>query len=548
MKKSNWNIKFDGRGKAANTIIEQVLKDRGVSDIKEFLYPSGYNIYPSTALHRIEKAAEIVLNSKHPLVYADTDTDGCTAGAIIYRWIKTYFDIIPKYYINKEKDHGIQDYFTLPEDDDTDLIIVVDSINDNIKQYQRFLDIGKKIVVLDHHTITDEVLTFGNPDFVLVSSADNYPNPGLSGAGVVWKFCKYLDTLTNCNIADDLVDLAACGIIADVCSVGTDSMENRAICHQGFLNKINPGITELCGSDVFNSTQVGFNIAPLINAANRMDSNDLAFLLLILDDKKQVKEIIKELTKIKASQKALVAKYLPQLVEQAESQINNKVIKVIINGIDNLSGLLATNLCDRYKRPVLVLHDKGDTYAGSMRSYGTNDFSAIVNESGFGECRGHENSAGIEIPKCYWEPFCLWVEDELSNYVFSQDYDVDVLIESGQANNFLISSLQNINRITGANFPPIKFCIDNISRFEIKSMSDGKHLSINTPNLRFVYWNFNDWSNVKEDTQFSAIGTLERNFFMRKSTIQMLMEDYNFAEIKPFIKSRIFHPDRVIEF
>ena len=83
------------------------------------------------------------------------------------------------------------------------------------------------IIVLDHHAIDPKV---PYDDYVcLVSSQREYDNPDLSGSGTVWKFCKYCDEQYLTDYADELVDLAAIGILADVMNVSEECYENRYI-------------------------------------------------------------------------------------------------------------------------------------------------------------------------------------------------------------------------------------------------------------------------------------------------------------------------------
>lgn len=540
MKKNNWNIKFSGQGMAANEIITQVMHNRGIEhkDINDFLYPREDHLYPGLALSNIHKAAGMVLNSRTPLIYADTDTDGCSAAAIMIRWFKDYLDRFfpdipyqdPQYYINQGKDHGIQDYFKLPENILIDTIIIVDSINDDPRYYLDLLNKGKNVIVLDHHLVPECIKQINHPQFALVSSALDYPNPSLSGSGVVWKFCSYLDYLVSTDFASAYRDLAACGIIADVCSVGPDSMENRAICNLAFRNIVNPALLRLSRGTVFDSTFIGFTVGPLINAANRMNRNDLALSLFLVDNKEDIDNILKALEEVKAEQKAIVESLLPELQKQEEYNKYSNCKIFFIEGYNTLTGLLATKLCEQYQRPCLVLHDKGDCYAGSMRAVGVPDFSALVNQSGFAECMGHENSAGIVIPKVDFHTFRSYIEEVLAPLPFVDGYDVDVELERAQVSPFLLREFKKIDRISGANFSPIKVCIDNVNSFEVKELSKGKHISVNTNDLKFLYWNFKDWDKVDKTSTFSAIGSLSENTFFGKTNNQMLMEDYYFSK------------------
>ena len=295
MRKDNWKIKVNGKGTPVNDIIDKVWRSRGVDNPSTFLNPVG-NIYPASSFKFIEKAARTfnmcmrMPNSKF-LIYADVDADGCSSAAILYHYL-TALDIEAEVYINSKKEHGVKDSF-FDIDINEDCVIVVDSLNDTMEQYEKIWAQGKQLIILDHHIPTAEILA--NAEALnLVSSAIDYPNPHLSGSGVAWKFVKYIDFINGTTIADDLVDLASVGIIADVCSVGPDSMENREICNQGFKSVTNNGIRAILGADEMNSDSIAYSIAPLINAANRMNENELAIKLFLTNKPTEAKQLVND--------------------------------------------------------------------------------------------------------------------------------------------------------------------------------------------------------------------------------------------------------------
>lgn len=530
MRKSNWKVNVNGQGTPVNDIIDKFWRSRGIENPETFLNPAG-NIFPATELKNIDKAVmtfNICKNMPSPkfVIYADVDADGCSSAAILYHYLTT-LGIEAEVYINKKKEHGVKDEF-FNEDRKEDCVIVVDSINDTMEQYEKIWAQGKQLIILDHH-IPNAVILENARALNLVSSAIDYPNPHLSGSGVTWKFVKYLDHVNGTNIADNLVDLAAVGIIADVCSVGLDSMENREICDMGFRNLQNCGIRAVVNADEMVSETIGFSIAPLVNAANRMNQNRLALELFLTDKVSEAKQIVKDLTKIKDEQKKLAAElfenFEAMVIEQAE---NNCYYFHIDESYGTLGGLLATKASDKWKRPCIVVHDTPMGWAGSMRATGVENFSKIVNESGLGECAGHENSAGIVIPKENFEAFKLYIESQLTNLDFTPIVEVDMYLERMQITPFLLTKVKQINRITGPGFPSVSVCIENIKNYNIKKLSQGKHLCVETSDMKFLIWNFNKWDDVCDDGILHAVGTIDESFFMGRRTNQMLMQDYIF--------------------
>lgn len=526
-----WNVKIDGRGMDQLEIIEALLESRGVEDFYEFLNPSSEELIPFEKLKNIDKAADIILdaidNGGTFLVYYDTDCDGISAGTIMTRYLRNYTDKV-RTYINEKKQHGVEN-FNLDNLDGIDTVIIVDSINENAQLYQNMLDRGVRIVITDHH-IVPQKLSESDVDICLVSSANGYPNPALSGSATTWKLCSYIDYLTLNDYAESLVDLACCGLIADMCSVGLDSPENRHICYLGFNNQTNLAIKKINGSYEFNSQAVSFGIAPLINAANRVNDNQTAVELFLSDDAKEVNRLIKALKADKELQNTEVQEKMPELLRQGEAQINNKCMYFFVETDASVGGLIGNKLLEIYKRPLFVLTGEEDgEYCGSMRGIGLSDFSKIVNDTGIGRCLGHELAAGAFIPINRFEEFKEQIENVLKDVEFKQEVDVDLRLDVEQINEYLIRQLKKLNMISGSNFTPITVMVDGIKDFNVGYMSDGKHLKFEAPGLTLIKWNCGEVE-IEEGVELSAIGQLDLSWFARRLTQQMIMNDFKLTQ------------------
>lgn len=531
-----WNIITDGRRMTEPRIMQEIFKARGITDPDEFLNPTADCLFPSYKFENIELAGQIVSdtlkNNGSFMIYFDSDTDGCTAGAIAYRYLKNFTHKVTPY-INNGKAHGIKNFdFNLLNDIDT--LIIVDAMEDSFDNYQKILDMGVKITVWDHHLIPSRVAERAE-DIALVSSANNYPNPELSGSGVTWKVCKYLDEVLDEDLADDYMDLAAVGIIADMCSVGLDAMENRYICSAGFFHNNNPAIKKINGSYKFDATAVSFGIAPLINCANRVKQNEKAMKLFISDDDKEIKDIISMLKEYKEAQNAAVAKIMADLESQAESQLDEKCMFFFVKTDIDVAGLVANKLLERYSRPLFVIKSDMDdpsitTYEGSMRAIGVYNMTAMVNRTGLASCAGHPNAAGFACNVGEFKAFKAAIRGALKSITFKQESSVDLKLTRAQVSETLIDSLKAINRISGTSFKPVTVMIDDVTDYEIGAMSNGKHLKLMTPELLFIKWNYNDWENLDADGSMTAVGTLDSGFFGKKFYLQMIMNDFTIGE------------------
>lgn len=535
----DWNIKIDGRDMDEVEIIDALLENRGIKNIDTFLTPTENAMIPFEQMVGIEQAAEIVMNTiKYNgmfIVHFDVDTDGVSAGTIMYRYLLNFTDKVQAI-VNKGKEHGVEN-FPLDILNKNTTLIVVDSLNNDPKVYERILCTGAKLIVLDHHIPEETLLDFCQENigdrFSLVSSAVHYKNPALSGAGVVFKFCKYLDELNWSEYADDYWDLAAAGIIADMCDLSEQSPENRYICHMGIHNQKNAAISKINGTFGFDAKAVSFGIAPLVNAACRTNNNEKAVKLFLSDDSKEISSFIKDLKKCKEEQNKIVASQMDSLIEQGERQLNQKCMYFFIDADGEIAGLMGNKLLEKYQRPLFVLRQVGDNYCGSMRAIGVENFAQMVNDTGIGQCMGHELAAGAIIPVYKFEEFKNQIEETLEDIEFKQTIDIDIQLDEDQITDTLIQSIKDINKISGSGFPPITVMIGEVSDYTVGNMSNGKHLKIMGQNVTFIKWNFTGWDDLwdLEDKEFYGVGQLDSGFFGRTYYRQLILSDFKFEDI-----------------
>lgn len=529
MTKTNYRILNDCRGMYEDEVFDTILSQRGINNVEHFLTPTEDDLLPLDSLLRIDEAYQrvdrAIVNNERIGILFDTDLDGITSGTIMTRYFRHSTDNI-KTYIDEGKMHGLigQD---LSQFEDIDLLIIVDSLDKDISQYKLLKEMGVDVIVLDHHAIKEKE---SYDDYViLVSSQRNYENTQLSGAGVVWKFCKYLDEQYLTNYADELVDLAACGLVGDMMDMTV--MENRYIVSKGLEKIYNPAIKKIVGGFEFNSTAIAFSIAPIVNASNRMGKNEIAMKAFLEDENKQVLAYVKELKKCKEDQNKEVDRLLPDILQQCNAQSDKKMIITYIDTPYGVSGLLGNKLLERYQKPILVLKDTKDTFSGSMRAIGVDDFRQICNDSGFAKADGHELASGITIKKSDIDKFALYIEETLPELESKTSIDVDIQINISDVTRKLVENIKKIDKISGTNFKPVKVFIDGIDEYEIGQMSDYKHLVIK-PNdyLQIIKWNFDGSFDEMEDhsmmnDELEIVCTLDSGFFGRKFVLKAICDE-----------------------
>ena len=520
--------KIDGRQMEDDfEIIDAILESRGIEDVGSFLRPSEEDLIPFEQLKGVEEAAQIIIdaidNNETFMIYFDNDLDGTTAGSIAYRYLKNYTDNVHTY-IADGKVHGLEG---LPLDvlGGVDVLWIVDSINDNVQLYQDILDQHTKIVVTDHHKIPQSLID-SNVDIRLVSSANNYQNPDLTGAGVTWRLCNVIDYLTLNDHSEELYDLCCAGIIGDMGNL--ESKENRYLCHKGLTTLRNPAIKKLIGSYFFDSQSVQFSVAPAVNSLVRTNNNEVAMRMFMTDDDDEIDELVKSAKDAKEEQNSMIDEIINELLEQGETQLDKKCkVFWITEEYKNLSGLLGNRLLSLYATPLLIVRENGDFITGSMRACGLKDFTAMVNETSLATCSGHELAAGFECKRELFEKFLEVIEDKLNTIEFKTEIEADIEIEPSQISDNLIKQLGALNRISGSGFKPITVLIRS-KDYTVGFMSQGKHLKItdNETGMIFVKWNDSSYKDIPTDGEIVGVGTISTAYYGRTRYTQCVMNDY----------------------
>ena len=515
-------------------IVETILENRGIKDVEHFLHPQAEDMLPLGSMKNEDKAAKIVVEGiaedKQFGVFFDVDTDGVSAGTIMTRYLRNFTDKVSTY-INSGKAHGLIGQ-QVGQFGGVDILIIVDSLDKDVSQYKKLVEMGMTVIVLDHHAIDPEI-EYDNY-VTLVSSQRDYDNPQLSGAGVVWKFCMYLDEFFGELFALDLVDLAACGILADVCEVSEERLENRYIVSQGLNNLKNPAMKKILGSYEFNSKAILFSIAPLINAACRFNENEVAMDLFLEDENKEVLRLKKILEGCKEQQTELLNELLPKVCEDFEAQKDSKILYTVIDTPYGISGVIGNKCLEMYNKPLLILKERDNMVCGSMRSVGYGDFMKLCNDTGLAVLHGHEQASGIEISVDNFEEFIEVINKKLSEMqqTTTDEIEVDCEIALSDLTRMLVDKVKAINYISGAGFKPLVFKVVDMDEYGVSSFKEGKHLVL-TPreDVQLIEWNTNaDYDALEDNSMMNdpleVIGELDSGFFCRKFMLKVIMSDW----------------------
>lgn len=520
--------KIDGRGMEDDLeIVDAILEERGIQDLDEFLHPTEDDLIPfeemkglSDAYRMIDDA--ITMGEKF-LILADVDQDGCGSNAIITRYLrKCGADV--KCVINDGKKHGAEG-FDLSLLDDVGVMIIVDSLNNDPSVYKRILDTGVRLCVFDHHIVSQELLD-ANLDFVLVTSAKDYPNEQLSGAGVCMKFVLYMDEMNLTDYASDLWVYAAIGLISDMSDMSIP--ENRYISYRGLAQFSNPVVQKMVGNYMFDSTSVSFSIAPLINSAMRMHENEKAMNVFLTDDLDEIDDLVNELKSCREKQNAVVSKLLDGLLEQGYTQLDRKCMFFVLdNDTDaEITGLVANRLLQEFQRPLFVLKLKDGDYYGSMRAICVENMLEIANATGLCLCEGHPLASGAIIKGVEFDSFKKEIEEKLKDIEFSIKVEADIELSPSQITENLVKQLNAINRISGTGFPAVKVLVRTYD-YDVTTFSTKKHLKvIDGSGLLIVKWNCLDYQTMKNDKELVAVGTLSAPRYGKTQYLQLTIDEF----------------------
>ena len=417
--------------------LRDLLFARGIETLKDaehFLSPS-YDDHTHSpfliagmdkAVGRIVKA---IKDNERLVIYSDYDHDGIPGGVILHDFFKkigykNFSNYIPHRYT---EGYGLNaGAIESLHSEGTTLVITVDCGINDVSPVERANELGVDVIVTDHH-LTQEVLP---PAFVILNSKQDhcdYPNDMLCGAAVAFKLVQALLSFPYGEVSGVkeetlgeyfdvplgwekwLLDLVGISTIADMVPlVG----ENRVLARYGLtvLQKTRrPGLQKLLSrmnirQNNITEDDVGFMIAPRINAASRMGDPRLAFdLLSSTDEDGKSGALALELEKLNNARKGVVASMVKEM--RCTISEREKISDVVVMGKPSwrpgLLGLAANKILEEHNRPVFLWgREGGETLKGSCRSDGSVNLLELMQAvpvGVFGEFGGHAVSGGFSV-------------------------------------------------------------------------------------------------------------------------------------------------------
>lgn len=499
---------------------EQILINRGIQqkDILHYLNTTDKDINPPEAFgeNLLKTAAALVIqtvqSNKQTAIIVDCDCDGYTSAAILinylYSLFPSYVESNLSYFVHDSKTHGLSDTFPwLSNRINLGLIILPDSSSNDYEYHKQLKSKGINILVLDHHDadhISQDALIINN-------QLSDYPNKELSGAGVTWQFCRYLDKLLNINNAEKYRDLVALGLDADMMSLR--SIQTKHLISTGLASPHNPFIVKMAERNDYSLkgklTPIGvaFYIAPFVNAMTRSGSVEQKQLLFesmleyrafdLLPSTKRghspgetetlVDQAIRVATNVKNRQTKVQDECLQKIEHriQEENLLDHKVLLFLMQPgeVDkNVAGLVANKIMSKYQRPVCILtaaytqdippwepeakNPEPVVYSGSARGCdktGLHDFKSICLATNVcNYAQGHPGAFGISINGSQIPTFIQKTDELLKDINDEAIYFVDYIFRPEQINKQSILDIAQLDYLWGKDLDQPYIAIQNL--------------------------------------------------------------------------------------
>ncbi|MGA3237936.1 MAG: single-stranded-DNA-specific exonuclease RecJ [Bryobacteraceae bacterium] len=503
---------------AAKTLVNRGLADPDAA--RRFLAPSLEDLHDPLTMRDMPQAVERLLRAirsrEKILIYGDYDVDGTSSVVLLTKAIELAGGGADYHVPHRLKDgYGMRaEVVEAAAEQGVKLIVSVDTGIRAAEVVRRANQLGIDVIVTDHHLPETElppavaVLNPNRPDCA-------YPEKNLCGAGVAFKLAQALVGAQGWpatkvrRICESLLKLAAIATVADVVPL---TGENRIIVKHGLdgLRSVrNPGLRALLDVAGFahgtapSSRQVGFQIAPRINAAGRMDTAQSVIEMFLTSDPARARELAQQLHDQNADRQQVEAE-TREICESME--VDASAAALVYYAEDwhrGVLGIVASRLVERLNRPVFVLsrnHEDGMAQ-GSGRSIPAFHLLEALESMAdlFVKFGGHKHAAGVTLDPAnvdrFRERFNAFGLAHLKPEDFQPRLDVDGVLELKEIDEASVNELFTLAPF-GHGHPPPLFAALNVEIATAPVVMKEKHLRVTARQtgrlLTLKAWNFAD--------------------------------------------------------
>lgn len=491
-------------------------------------------------LHDGDKAAKriahAIKNNENITIVGDYDVDGVTSTAIMVDFFKQIDYPITAIIPNRFKDgYGISPSVLDRVEQNDGVIITVDNGINAVPAATVCKDRGIDLIITDHHT-PSEIL----PDcYALVDpklKECNYPFKEICGAQVAWLVLNLVKKALGLTMDMRVFfDLLAIAIIADVMPL-VDI--NRVLVQKGLAyiaNSPRPSMQALCmmlDKQIITAEDVGFQLAPRINAAGRMEDASYALNFLTAPTLEHAMQALETLTKLNTYRKDIEMTSTKRAMEQVNPE--DKIIVVAMEHLhEGVVGIIASRIVDKFERPTIVLNIENGVAKGSARSIGEVNLYNLLDASKhhllkFG---GHKMAGGMALNVSEIDAFRTTINAQAFKLPKSDFIPLDEILGELYPNKIdfeLLEAIEAFEPFGEANRRP-KFIMKETKITDFKRMGELKNhfrFSVESPILPNALGavSFNNETNLQNDSAYSFTYTLNKNEFRGNSSIQLMLD------------------------
>lgn len=493
---------------------------------KNFLYPSINELTSPYEYFGMKEAVEKIsghIEKGHKIVvYGDYDCDGISAVTILMRAFGGR-NIDINYYIpvRQEEGYGLncEAIDKIVNELNPDLLITVDCGITAIKEVEYALQKGLDVLVTDHHTIGSEL-----PDCIVIDPCFNPQLTQLCGAGVAFTLVR---ALFGEEYALRFIDVCAIATVADIVPLVGD---NRTIVKYGLetirKGRAKVGINELiykAGLDKRHVTSydIGFKIAPRLNAAGRLSVAHSSVNLLMTEDATIASFIAEELSMRNTERQDIGKQISNEAMQLLYGYDFGKNHVIVLNGKtwnEGVIGISSAKIAEYFNMPTILLTEGADgVIKGSARSIsGINIVELIATQKdlllGFG---GHAMAAGFSMPKENFAKFFQGINEKaskFSNDIFKRKVSYEAEIPVKNITYGFIKELELLEPYGYMNPSPV-FC-DDEPDFKLSRIGYSNHDKGKTTFAEIVCFNKHEEMPAYVSAEKkSVIYTLGKNYF-----------------------------------
>ena len=460
--------------------IYELLHKRGIeteADIEEFLSDKPQKTYDPFLLLNMEAGVDLILSSieedEKICIYGDYDADGITSTTVLMEVLSNLTTNLAYYIPSRfEEGYGLNcQALDKIKAAGTDLVITVDCGSVSCAEVEHAKEIGLKILVTDHHTITDKVA-----DCLVINPmqpACPYPFKHLAGVGVAFKLAQAIAAETGLpkSVVNRTLDLVGVGTIGDIVPLVD---ENRTLAKYGIrsvnltqrpgLSKLMEGVSLQRGK--VRSENISYVIVPHLNASGRMQDAKIAAALMMEKNDEKVKAGVETLISCNQQRKKIQSETFKQCCDIVDEKYQDAPFLVIDleDAHEGITGIVAGKLKETYHKPaVIVTPTAGGCLKGTGRGIeGVNLYSLLKeNEELFERFGGHAAACGFTMKREHLDILRCRLNEAMGR-IFSANPDLadgriqaDLHLEAGDVNLQLVEELRKLEPFGCENPQPL---------------------------------------------------------------------------------------------